>query len=454
MSIKSNRIKEQMASLQGGMPRDLGDGLVLRFATLQDSERLAQFNGRIFGKDRFDEHTAAWTRDFMSPSHPTCGPSNVFLVEDTTAGNKIVSSACLIPQTWTFGGIPFEVGRPEAVGTDPEYRRRGLVRAIFEGLHAKSQAMGHLIQAITGIFWFYRQFDYDYAIDLGGGRTVPLAGIADLKQGEPERYHLRPMTTEDLPFSRALYDRAISRSLVAMPRPDWLWRHLLSGYSPDSSETRPYQMIETEVGRPVGYLAPMLELGNRGYPIIELEIAPGEPIRSILPSVLRGLKGMAQEESTKQQKEITALYFQLGREHPIFDAAPDFFTRTRAPYGWYVRVPDMVALLRRVTPVLEERLSNSALAGYTGEIKILEYVRAIRLEFERGKLVQAEPWSVDKPMESNAWFPPFAFSQLVFGFRSLAELRAAYPDCGAQDETAVLLEILFPRRASCVIPLG
>ena len=39
---------------------------------------------------------------------------------------------------------PRVVGRPEAVGTRPEYRRRGLVRAQFEVIHAWSAERGEL----------------------------------------------------------------------------------------------------------------------------------------------------------------------------------------------------------------------------------------------------------------------------------------------------------------------
>ena len=57
----------------------------------------------------------------------------------------------LISQTWAYEGIPFEVGRPELVGTLPEYRNRGLVRAQFEEVHRWSAARGELVQGITGI---------------------------------------------------------------------------------------------------------------------------------------------------------------------------------------------------------------------------------------------------------------------------------------------------------------
>jgi len=161
------------------LPRDLGDGLVLRWATPADSEAIARFNGRIHGDGEApNPFVVGYTRDLISDGHPTVGPGNFSLVEDTRDGDKVVSSLCLIPQTWTYAGIPFGVGRPEIVGTDPAYRRRGLVRAQMEVAHARSAALGHLVQGITGIPWYYRQFGYEYALALGGdfiheGITAP-----------------------------------------------------------------------------------------------------------------------------------------------------------------------------------------------------------------------------------------------------------------------------------------
>ena len=42
---------------------------------------------------------------------------------------------------------PFLVGRPELVGTDEAYRRRGLVSAQFEMIHAKSAGRGGPVRA-------------------------------------------------------------------------------------------------------------------------------------------------------------------------------------------------------------------------------------------------------------------------------------------------------------------
>jgi hypothetical protein len=443
------------------LPRDLGDGLVLRFATPADAEAIAQFNGRIHGTerpDKFDPMVAAWTRDFCSESHPTCGPSNVTLVEDTRTG-QVVSSMCLIPQTWTYAGIPFGVGRPEAVGTDPDYRRRGLVRMQFEVLHAKSAAMGHLVQGITGIPWYYRQFGYEYALDLDGGRVMYLSNIPTLKEGESEPYRLRPMTSltlkDDLPFVKPLYEHECARSLVACPRPDWLWQCYFSWYSPDSFERRPFYIIEKSDGQSVGYLAADREMWDDMFMIDELIVAEGQSLREIMPSVLRALEPLAQAQAAARKVSLKLLYWRVGREHPVFEAVPELMPKSRLPYGWYIRVADVLSFLKHIAPALEARLAHSPMAGHTGEIKINEYRGGFKMVWDKGKLVAAEPWQhVVDQRDDNAGFPPLVFLQLLFGRASIMELRTVYPDCWASDEATVLLSALFPKAYSCVRPVG
>ena len=134
-----------------GLPRDLGDGLVLRWGKPEDVEALAEFQGRIFAQDgQPDESIGYWTRDVMRGDHPNTGPADFTIVEDTTKGGKIVSSLNLLSHTWAYDGIPFGVGRPEAVGTEPEYRRKGLVRQQLAVIHSRSAGRGELMQAIMG----------------------------------------------------------------------------------------------------------------------------------------------------------------------------------------------------------------------------------------------------------------------------------------------------------------
>ena len=79
----------------------------------------------------------------------------------------------------------------------------------------------------------------------------------------------------------------------------------------------------------------------------------------------------------------------------------------------------------------------------------------LRLVFEKAHLAVAEHWKSSLwNTDENAGFPPLVFLQLLFGYRSLDELRYAFPDVFANDEVELLLKVLFPSRPSWAIPLG
>jgi hypothetical protein len=126
------------------------------------------------------------------------------------------------------------------------------------------------------------------------------------------------------------------------------------------------------------------------------------------------------------------------------------------PYAFYLRVADLPRFLRHLAPVLERRLARSVMPGFSGELKLDFYREGVRLVFENGKLTGAADWQA--PDTDQRWqgasFPPLVFLQLLFGYRSLEELRYAFPDCWTSDEAALLLNVLFPKKSSWVLPLG
>jgi len=109
-------------------PRTLAGGLVLRTAIEADAEALEAFNRRVHGTDGSPAAgIGAWARDLALGRHPTFRAAD-FLVVTEPREDAIVSSLNLIAQRWTYDGVGFGVGQPELVGTDSEYRKRGLVR--------------------------------------------------------------------------------------------------------------------------------------------------------------------------------------------------------------------------------------------------------------------------------------------------------------------------------------
>jgi hypothetical protein len=116
-----------------------------------------------------------------------------------------------------------------------------------------------------------------------------------------------------------------------------------------------------------------------------------------------------------------------------------------------MRVPDVSKFINTIAPVLEARLARSGLAGYSGEMKVSECVRGFKLIVEAGK-IRSEAWTPDD--HDNVMCPPYTFNQLLFGRRSLSDLRYMFPDCGVEPEFEPVLETLFPRRPSHVQPMG
>ncbi|MEZ4639603.1 MAG: GNAT family N-acetyltransferase [Caldilineaceae bacterium] len=150
---------------------DLGNGLVRRWSTQAgDAAEVGYLMATVF-RDKEDaelrpsEIDAA--RIFLSGNFPFAGPGDFAVIEDTTRSeHRIVACTCYFRHEWSYAGIRFGVGRPEEVATHPEYRNRGLVRALLrDGPRACGQwrhgAGDHRHRIL------YRQFGYEYVLDLG-----------------------------------------------------------------------------------------------------------------------------------------------------------------------------------------------------------------------------------------------------------------------------------------------
>lgn len=440
-----------------GYRREVGDGLVLRWSTAEDVERVCDLYGQVFRR-KPDEPSntlmATWTRDLMSGRHPLIAPADFAVVEDTREG-LIVASTCLLSQVWTYGGIDVPVGRPEIVATREQYRNRGLIRSIFELIHARSASLGHLAQGITGIEYYYRQFGYEYALDLGGNRSMALGEIPRLKKDEAEPYRLREAALDDVPTIKDLYDRDRADALASARIDAAYWRWMLDGANPESGERWRIYVIADDEERACGYAVAGRRAWEGGLYVGAIGVAEGVSLAGVLPSALRALREVAANVPRRPESDPPAkLLFGMGRAHPVYEALGDLLPPARRlPYGWYVRVHDLPAFLRRVAPVLERRLRVSVVAGYSGELKLDFYRGGLRLVFADGRFESAEDWRRGPWDEAEGGFPPGVFLQILFGYHSLDELRNAFPDVWANDKTLPLLRALFPPCPSWVMPL-
>lgn len=453
-----NCYEGMMTSMKNGLelPRMLENNLRLRQATSADIEEIVAFNRRFLSdEDEVAYLYEMWTRDLMSGHHPTTTAADFVVVEETKA-KKIVSSACVISQIWRYEDISFPVGRPELVATNPAYRGQGLVRTIFETIHALSASYGHMVQGITGIPWFYRQFGYEYALSLGAGRVLNTQDIPTLEVDQAESYRVRLVTEADIPTLMSMYNHNCADKLVTSLIDEARWRYELSGRSSGINQVIMAYFIEDNESRVVGYYLTRARLRGPNLVLYTVFVNEGISLWSVLPSVLRALKAQGETYAAEAKRPLMGIYFALGLEHPIYELLDTKLKPLQHLGSWYIRVADLPNFIRHIAPVLERRLSRSAMNGFSGELNLTFYRGGLRLVFERGKISQATQWQAPDTNEEwqGAGFPPLVFLQLLFGFRSLQELRYSFPDCWADEEAAFLLNALFPKKASWVVVLS
>ena len=434
------------------------DGLVVRWSRPDDVERVVALYAFVFRRNAeapLNAHIPNWTRDMFSGRHPLIRPRDFAVVEDPRT-QTIVASTCLLGYTAEYDGIPFAFGRPEVVATLPEYRNRGLIRALFALIHARSEARGDLVQGITGIPYYYRQFGYEYALSLEIRTTIYFPAIPELKQDTPEPYVLREASVEDIPTIQRMERREQAGALVTTPVGEDYWRWILTGMHPDAPERWRVLLIADANGRAVGYVRLMPRRWSPEVVVHGLSVDEGVALTGVVPSLLRGVRGLAEtirpvRPETPPAGAVTLL---VRDGHPVREALGDIRVVTGPyPYPWYIRVPDLPRFVSLLTPALERRLAASAQAGYTGELTLDCYRGGLRLVFDAGRLTTVDEWQRPAWDEGKAGCPRLVFLQLLFGHRSLHELRTIYPDVWAEGDAGPLLDVLFPKRPSCLIPL-
>ncbi len=451
---------------------DLGSGLVRRWSTAADVEKIALCAATVFrhhADEPPNEAVANECRVMLSPGFPLMGPGDFAVVEDTNLPERpVVACLCCWSHRWNLGGVSFGVGRPEIVATLSPYRKRGLIRSLFEMFHARSAARSEMVQAITGIGYYYRQFGYEYALDLGGSRRFALDAVPPRTAGEVEPYTLRPATIDDLPHLQALYAQICRRSLVyTEATKDQLGYYITAWDEPIVRSQQPeivglslrMYMIVDPAGEVRGFLSLAARRRTNKLGVYDIEMYEGVNWMAALPSLLRAIGDIGRQirPMSPDAPPFSEIMLALGRSSPAYQVLDaTLHARADTVYAWYVRVPDVPGFVRHIAPALEQRLADSILSGYSGELKLELYRDGLRLQIEHGRLAAVEPWtSPDFEEDAALGCPPLLFSQLLFGYRSISDLLETYPDVWVKDAAArLVLETLFPKQPSNVWGMG
>jgi len=406
----------------GETSEDLGNGYRLRSLRGEDDARaFIALNQAVTGEgpmcDRLIHHrpgAAAW--DFL-------------LVEDARTGEP-VSTTCLLAWELRYCGVPLRTTMVEMVVTHPAHRRQGLVRAQLMRCHRAMEELETDVAIIQGVPFYYRQFDYGYALDHGSHILLPTELI-------PETWRpaaLEPVSDGDYPVLQALYEEAAQHWQLHASRAlaSWVYLHRHVDLK--------LALIRSE-GRqgPRGYAA-CASTGTRLH--VDEQVCAD-------PATAQGFLAWARE------RRVGPVHIHASPHDPLWRVARSLGGTPELRAQWLLRLPDPARFLRKIAPVLEERLAGVGYSGLDTTLVLNLFRRAYRLRFSAGRLAEVEDagfvnTSLDASNGGDLQIPPDAFLRLAMGYRGLDELRDAWPEVTVRPAARHLVEALFPRMSSFV----
>ncbi|MCU0482244.1 MAG: GNAT family N-acetyltransferase [Anaerolineae bacterium] len=426
------------------LPQKLADGFILRSATQSDIHAIADLNSLVHE----NEGLGIWLEDAMSSRHPSMDASQVLVI--TTPDDEIISTLAFIPQTWRYEGIILPVGQLEAITTHENYRRHGFSRKLIETAHQLSYKQGNLIHAVVGIPSYYRRYGYDYALDFRGRRSINLENVSIGIETPP--FTIRLATQTDIPHLIRIQNHQQQAYLLTNYCDETRWKFDISGHSDGSdAQVRIFCVLDDQ-SHIVGYYRTFPSLWDGTLVVIEFAMQVNIPYRLAMLAVLSAMRDRYTDEDGNCH--LTQISLEIGTHHAVYDALPDILDTAPRPSAWYIHIPDEAHLIQHIKPILEKRLNESDMRGLTTTTKINLATHELTIHIRHGEIFLIALARLILGSESNANFPQYVFNQLVMGYRNLAEIQYAYPDCLSDTETTQLLNILFPKKPSFVIPLG
>lgn len=434
-----------------GWTTKLEDGLVMRGAVLEDADRLSGYNAEMHREPDFDGPAywiGEWTRDLLTKPHPRMKLDDIIVVENPASG-EIVSSCVYFDQVWSCCGIPVPVGRPEIVSTHPGYRNRGLIRRQFELMHRWGGERGHLVQGITGIPFYYRQFGYEMALEMATSRRAPVHDAPAWKSDEEPTVRLRDATPEDVPLILRLRGAAKRRSLFTPELTEAEIEYQLFDRDDRSAVSVSPAIIEAADGGPIGFMVFKTVFAQEQSQILAMEFAEPAMFRTQTEPAMRAFHALVSEPPLGGQKPVKRILVELPAAHPAQPFIGSSFSGDRRPFAWYVRTPDLPKLLTLIAPKLEERLAGTGFEGLSGEKLLGFYRTGVRLTFEGGRLTAAMAEKMPDRQSAMVNMPDLTFLQMLFGRRSFGEIAGMFVDAYAKtDADAALMDTLFPKMHS------
>jgi predicted acetyltransferase len=370
-----------------------------------------------------DEDVRAITRRFVE-EHSEMTDENYFMVKK---GEEVAAGLLLLPQKWVIDGVEIKVAEMGCVGTRPEYRRKRLQWILNEKFDEYARENGYDLCVLAGIPYFYRQFGYQYAVDLDIATTIE----RDKIPVQESKLYRRDIVDADIPMMDELLRKTQDRYMVKSIRTEGVWRmqHGTSTYGGDgfkgSALTRDEKLV--------GYYRYVEDEKNSTLYIREL----CHSIEASENEVLATLSKHAEE------KVLDKIRTAMAHVDPISVYLRELGGKVNKPYAWQIKALDLFRLMEKLRPAFEKRIAESSFNGLSKALQFNFFKFAVRMEIVDGVIKSMEKYYNEE--KRVLAFNPYAFIQLIMGYKSREEITAAYPDFWVRDDHIELVDVLFPK---------
>ena len=403
-----------------------------------DLEELIKFNAVVHGDDDPEEIRR------QIDNLPNLDRESNFYIRNLDRG-IIVSAASAIPSVWMYEAIPLSNLELGWVGTLKEYRRKGLVRALYTHFEEILQRGEYHISTIMGIPYYYRQFGYDFILPMD--RTVQLRvdQIPVPKDEARNSIVFREANQDDIPNLMRLYNEHNRKILVHAARTKDLWE-LQERFHREFEQEFKTMVLERD-GRVEGYFR-LCVRGEKKQSRQGLWLSVMESSITTFDDVLQALqylRGRAAEEKTCRIDLVGPTVNNLCR------VAQDLGGHADIGWKYQIRIPNMTRFLEQIRPALENRFVGTMFEGLTRELAINTYEHCYLLSFVNGKLAPVKDIGLQEVGEyRNFRALPNDLVRLAFGDYNIEELGSQNIDFIVSKELKSLIETLFPKKSSFI----
>lgn len=400
-----------------------------------------------------DDEYAKMAEFFTSPLHAYARPETACIAVDKTNG-KVAGVEITVPMTWLYEGISLKTNLLLLTGTPPEYRGQKVMNLIHDYLGRYFIENKYDLSFVDGIPWYYRRHGY-YPLPLLPDMTDYDRFTLPDGNEKINNYIFRPLEKKDLSFTVELLSNKAKDMLYSFTYDEkWVRMFGLDYYE----EVRDLSTVVCDLNHePLGVIFGYTKNCNGQMLVLDFVLKHGVSYLDATPAVMEFLA----REGDKQMgveggcKHITMPY-DVNTQEVLYDC----MSRTHYANKRQCRLTDAALFIKKIAPVLEKRIEESPIYGYTKKVglQLFGHDKDLYIIFDKGKIVETL-WEKANFVSNSLdiQMPYEKFIRLLFGVDMIDELRHEHREVNTHNgerlsnEMRLLLKVLFPKKLSYIM---